>query len=53
MNAWGTVRWSKALDEPVLPFVGFMGFTHEEKEYTYDQLLDAFWGEICDALEDE
>jgi hypothetical protein len=53
MNAWGTVRWSKTRDEPVLPFVGFMGSGHQEKEYSYQELLDVFWNEVCDALEDE
>jgi hypothetical protein len=53
MNAWGTVRWSSTRDEPVLPFVGFMGSGHQEKEYTYQELLDVFWNEVCDAVEGE
>lgn len=51
MNAWGTVRWSQTRDEPVLPFSGFMG--QAEKEYTYPELLDAFWDQVCTALESE
>ena len=53
MNAWGTVHWSKERDVPVLPFVGFMGSGHQEQEYTYNELVDVFWNEICDALEEE
>src|SRR6185295_17501669 len=38
MNAWGTVRWSTERNEPVLPFIGFMGSGGQEKEYNYDEM---------------